>query len=180
MLSAVAGRTKATHEFGRRWRHRGRVAEAVVLLALAAAAQRWLPMSRWARVLGRPAPVPHSWRGQRIDALASRAASLAEQRALRAVHRASTLVWWTPSCLAEAAAAQVLLRQQGEAGVVVIGLRPPSATDDAWATHAWLVGRHGAITGGVAAQGFTATAVFELVGRLRAIDVELDTADHIV
>jgi hypothetical protein len=36
-----------------------------------------------------------------------------------------------------------------------------------------LLGRHGAITGGRAARGFTATTVFEVPGGLQATEVDL-------
>jgi hypothetical protein len=174
MLVPVVGRSGgAVDEFVRRWQHRGRVAEAMVLLTLAAGAQRWVPMRRWSFVLGNVAAVPDSWRGARIDTLPVRSATLVEQRTLRAVHRASRFVWWKPRCLAEATAAQILLRQQGETGVVVIGLRPTDDPSKVWDAHAWLVGRRGAITGGPAASGFTATTVFEVPGGLRASEVAL-------
>jgi hypothetical protein len=72
--------------------------------------------------------------------------------------------------LAEAIAGQVLLRQFGEPGVVVIGLRPTDAGP--WDAHAWLLGRAGALTGGPAARGFTATTVFALSAGLAASQVE--------
>lgn len=147
-----------------------------MLLVLAAAAQRWVPMRRWSWVLGRTAAVPESWRGARIESLPVRSASLAEQRVLRAVRRASALVWWSPRCLAEATAGQVLLRQLGEPGVVVIGLRPSPDGGAPWDAHAWLVGRTGAITGGPAARGFTATTVFQVAGGLQADEVAFDTS----
>ena len=40
-------------------------------------------------------------------------------------------------------------------------------------SHAWLLGSCGALTGGPAAQGFTAVTVFEVPGGLRAGDVDL-------
>lgn len=90
---------------------------------------------------------------------------------MRAVRAASRAVPWTPRCLAEATAGQILLRRAGHPGVVVIGLRPTET--GSWDAHAWLLGRHGALTGGRAAAGFTATTVFEVPGGLRAADVEL-------
>lgn len=89
--------------------------------------------------------------------------------------RASAALPWSPSCLAEAAAAQVLLRQAGESGVVVIGLRRQEG--GGWDAHSWLLGRRGALTGGPAAQGFTATTVYERPGGLRAVEVELTAVD---
>jgi len=178
MLAGVTTTSRGPLErFRRRWSHRLRVLEAVVLLAAAAAAQRWVPMPRWSGVLGRPAAVPADWHGQAITDLPVAAATVDELHTVRAVRRASRLVPWSPRCLAEATAAQVLLRQRRHAGVVVIGLRPSverHATP--WDAHAWLLGRSGALTGGPAAHGFTATTVFEVPGGLRAADVQLGGA----
>jgi hypothetical protein len=70
-----------------------------------------------------------------------------------------------------------MLRQLGSPGVVVIGLRPSDPTPAApWDAHAWLLGRHGALTGGRAARGFTATTVFQVPGGLDASDVQLGPA----
>lgn len=81
---------------------------------------------------------------------------------------------WTPKCLAEATAGQLLLRQLGSPGVVVIGLRPGEAEPVAsWDAHAWLLGRRGALTGGPAAAGFTATTVFQVADGLTADEVYL-------
>ncbi len=178
MLGAVATTTRGPLErFRRRWTHRLRVLEAVVLLTAAAAAQRWVPMPRWSGVLGRPAAVPADWHGHAIIELPVAAASLPELHTVRAVRRASRLVPWSPRCLAEATTAQMLLRQQGHPGVVVIGLRPPAdGSATTWDAHAWLLGHAGALTGGPAAQGFTATTVFEVPGALRAADVQLGDA----
>ena len=169
--------------FRRRWAHRLLAIEAIGLLALAAGAQRWVPMPRWSSVLGRPGAVPDAWKSHRIAALPLRAGDTIEVRVARAVRAASRVVPWSPRCLAEATAGQVLLRQLGAAGVVVIGLQPPDpdATPvqprrrghGPWAAHAWLLGRSGALTGGPAAKGFTATTVFEVPDALTAVDVDL-------
>jgi len=160
----------------------------MVLLTLSAGAQRWVPMPRWSAILGRTGAVPDSWKGQPITRLRHRSASMAEARVAHAVHRAAAMLPWEPRCLAEATTAQVLLRQLGQPGVVVIGLRPPDGgdrdrgdrdrnrdrdRDRTWDAHAWLLGRHGAITGGRAARGFTATTVFEVPGGLQATEVDL-------
>ncbi len=63
-----------------------------------------------------------------------------------------------------------MLRRRGKPGVVVVGLR---STDGAWDAHAWLLGERGALTGGPAADGFTATTVFEVPGGVRAVDIDL-------
>jgi hypothetical protein len=83
-----------------------------------------------------------------------------------ALTRASRLIPFHPTCLAQATAGQVMLRRRGEPGVVVLGLRRPEIEGDgsaspAWGVHAWLVGTEGALTGGSAASGFTATSAFD-------------------
>ena len=160
-----------------RWRrtvaHWVRVVVAMVVLTCTAIAQRFIPMPRWSAVLGQPAAVPDAWLASPVISVPTRWDSSHELRAARAVRSARRYLPWKPRCLAEATAAQVLLRAAGNPAVVVIGLRPPSQAGDhqAWEAHAWLVGRSGAITGGPAARGFTATTVFEVPGGLTAAEV---------
>jgi hypothetical protein len=156
----------------REWAHRWRVVEAVVLVTLAAGAQRWIPMPRWSKILGTPVAVPDSWRGRSIEILPTRWASPEELGAARAVRGAARVVPWTPRCLAEATAGQVLLRRAGHPGVVVIGLKPTDS--GSWDAHAWLLGAHGALTGGRAAAGFTATTAFEVPGGQLAAEIDLE------
>jgi hypothetical protein len=126
--------------------------------------------------------VPTSWLGARITALPVRTATPTETRVANAIRRGSGRLPWEPTCLAEATAGQIMLRRRGETGVVVIGLRPsPTGTPDAepdWQAHAWLLGRRGALTGGPAAAGFTATTVFDRSDGLRAADVQLEASDQ--
>lgn len=129
------------------------------LVCAAAAAQKWVPMPRWSRVLGEPQPVPANWSGAQIVTLPTRAASLNERRVAGSIRRASELLPFEPTCLAQATAGQIMLRQRREPGTVVIGLRRPDRPG-AWDAHAWLLGRQGALTGGPAAAGFTATTMF--------------------
>ncbi len=160
--------------FAPRWAHRSRVIEAMLLLGLAAAAQRFVPMPWWSGLIGEAASVPSEWRGQRIERLPSRWATPTERKVVKAIESASRLVPWAPRCLAEATAGQVMLRQFGAPGVVVIGLQPAEAAPmQTWNAHAWLLGQHGALTGGRAASGFTATTVFQVAGGLSADAVEL-------
>ncbi len=141
-----------------RWRGRAMLVEAMTLLTATSAAQRWVPMARWSRVLGTARAVPSEWNDKPIDQLTTEAASLTEYRVVIAITRGAHLLPWKPSCLAEAAAGQVMLARRGEPGVVVVGLRP--TPEGVWAAHAWLLGRVGALTGGPAAAGFSATTVF--------------------
>jgi hypothetical protein len=158
------------------WRHRGRVLIAMMLLTVFGVAQRVVPMPRWSRVLGRVGAVPNQWMGKKVDTLPLRLASLPEARAARAIVRASKALPWKPTCLAEAAAGQCLLRMARTSGVVVIGLRKTDlSVKDSWDAHAWLLGQRGAITGGPAATGFTATTVYEVRCGLRATDIDLVT-----
>ena len=160
-----------------RWLVRLAIVEAMVLTTVATAARRWVPMPRWSWVLGRAAAVPDQWRGRSVTRIPVRASDPIERRVARAVERAAELLPGEPSCLASATAGQVMLRRRGRAGVVVIGLRRP---DDAgtpagtpWDAHAWLLGSRGALSGGPAARGFTATTVFEVPGRATAAAIDL-------
>lgn len=127
-------------------------------------------MRRWSALLGVAGAVPAGWRGQRTPALAEQAGDDLERRVAFALERAPTHLPRQPSCLAQAFAGQLMLRRRGSSGVVVIGLRPAGA--GRWEAHAWLLGRAGALAGGPAAEGFTATTVFEVPGGLRATDVD--------
>lgn len=155
----------------RRWRHRALVVESMGLLALGTALQKWVPMTRWSRILGAAGPVPADWSGTVVTALPARIADDRERRVVVALRSAAKHTPWHNTCLAEATAAQVMLRQLGKPGVVVIGLR---ATESGpWDAHAWLLGLRGALTGGPAARGFTATTVFEVPGGLHSHDIDL-------
>jgi hypothetical protein len=145
----------------------------MVLLTVFGVAQRAVPMRWWSRVLGRMAAPPASWGAERVDHLPARVGSRLEWHVARAVRRAGRALPWSPTCLAEAAAGQVLLRQYRAPGVVVIGLRPVPQPGARWDAHAWLLGRRGALTGGPAATGFTATTVYEVAGGLSAAAVSL-------
>lgn len=139
-------------------------------MAAGAAAQRWVPMPRWSGVLGRAREVPDAWRGRTVHDIPELAADGPERDVAVAVDRALAHLPVAPSCLAQAFAGQVMLRRRGRGGVVVIGLRRGA---DRWDAHAWLLGSLGALTGGPAAAGFTATTVFEAPGGLRATEVPI-------
>lgn len=160
----------------RRVRRRARTAEALVLLGVATAAQRWIPMRHWSWVLGVASPVPAPWLDRTVIQLPQRAASGLERQVAGSLHRAAGALPWGPSCLAQAAAGQVMLRRRGRPAVVVIGLRAgPDGAESGrrWDAHAWLLGSQGALTGGPAATGFTATTVFQVPGALTADAVDL-------
>lgn len=156
---------------GATWRHRGRVVQAMGLLAVGGALQKWVPMERWSGLLGEHGPVPQQWQGSAIVRLPARVDGQVEKAVAFAIQSGARRLPWKPTCLAEATAGQVMLRRRGGPGVVVIGLRPNGTPK--WDAHAWLLGRRGALTGGPAAQGFTPTTVFEFPGALQAEDVDL-------
>lgn len=159
----------------RRWLTRVAIIEAAVLITIASAARRWVSMPRWSPVLGRATGVPTAWSAQAVTRIPVRAVDPVERRVARAVERAAELLPGEPSCLACATAGQIMLRARGRAGVVVIGLRRPDDPGADWDAHAWLLGACGALTGGPAARGFTATTVFEVPGSRTAESVDLST-----
>jgi hypothetical protein len=146
------------------WLGRGRTAEAMVLLAAGSAAQKWVPMRRWSGWLGSVGAVPEAWRGRPVERHVRAARTPVEIGVESAIVNGSRRLPWEPSCLAQAAAAQVMLRRRGTGGVVVIGLR--RSDDGAWDAHAWLMTASGVLTGGAASRGFTATSVFEVPGQV--------------
>jgi hypothetical protein len=142
------------------------VLEAMLLLSLGTGLQRWLPMPRWAFLRGSAREVPEGWGHDPVGTLPVQAATPVERQVAVAAHRASSRLPGEPSCLAEALAAQLMLRRRGEPGVVVIGLRRravdgPGERCDA---HAWLLGREGALIGAGAARGYTPATLYA-VGR---------------
>lgn len=146
-------------------RRRLRTAEAAALLAVGSAAQRWVPLPRWAPALGVASPVPDDLAGVPVSAAPVAPVTRPEREVRRAVQRASARLPWQPTCLAQAFAGQVMLRRRRYPGIVVIGLRP-TAPGRAWDVHAWLSGPTGTISGGVAARGFTPTMLFRPPGGL--------------
>ncbi len=154
-----------------------RVGEAMAFLVAAAGAQRWVPMPRWSTLLGKVGSPPDKWKGPSAEGVPERAGSPTERRVALAVGRASSALPFTPTCLAQATAGQLMLRLRGEPGTVVVGLIPPTPTrgminpgvdvQPAWGAHAWLMGSVGSLAGGPAAAGFTATTVFRPARRLR-------------
>lgn len=146
------------------------------LLTLGSALQKWVPMPKWSGLLGHPGAVPRQWAGSTVSVMPVRADGAAERAVAVAVRSAAAHLPWHSTCLAEATAAQMMLRQSRRGGVVVIGLRATEAGP--WDAHAWLLGARGALTGGPAARGFTATTVFEVPGGLRAEDVDLAVAQQ--
>ena len=151
---------------------KGGVGKTTSTVSLGAALQRWVPLTRWCRALGVAGPVPRQWRGESRP-LRQAGGTSAERLVAWAVRRASARVPWHTSCLAEAFAAQVMLRRRGEPGAVLIGLRRPRAEEPShpWPAHAWLMGTAGPVTGGLPAGGFTPATMYAVPGSWAA---ELD------
>jgi hypothetical protein len=164
-VSGLAGRTLA----------RVRTLEALLLLVLIGVAKRAVPMRFWSFLLGRPRAVPADWRGRAVERLGRTGpAGPAERVVVTAIRRAGRRLPWSPSCLAEAGAGQVMLRRRHRAGVVVIGLRPGAGAGAP--AHAWLLGPSGPLLGAAASAGFTPVTVFQVESGVRAEDVPLQPA----
>lgn len=109
------------------------------LLALLTFALRLLPFRQVARLLASgKAPEP-----QRMDALAA-----ADLRLLQLVEAIGRRQRPTPTCLAKAAAAFLLLRRRGRAVRLVVGARKTASGFD---SHAWLEHDGIVVLGGVVA-----------------------------
>lgn len=113
-----------------------------MLLLLARALRKWVPMRRWAPLLGENGPPTASMvldRLQGDEAVVARAVASGARRV-------------SANCLEQAVAASLMLRRRGTGAAVVIGLDP--AQPDA-IPHAWLVGASGAVVvGGDEMPGF--------------------------
>lgn len=160
------------------WRDYISAGEALWLLVVFGAAQRFIPMPWWAGVLGRSAHVPSRWQGLKAPTTIQRGIVIKERAVAIAIRRACLRLPYKPTCLVQASAGQIMLRRRGRSGVVVIGLRlAPVSTGKSWEAHAWLLGEGGAITGGENAQGFTPTNVFEVPCGLSADEILLNEND---
>lgn len=115
--------------------HRARVVEAFVLLVLAGIARRYLPMRRWAPILG-----PNGPAGVPIELGTLHGPEAAVARAIEAGARRVGA-----NCLEQAVAASVMLRRRRCPGAVVIGLDLANPAD---VPHAWFVGASGHVVVG--------------------------------
>ena len=127
---------------------------AIPLLVTGSFLQRAIPMTTWGHLLGTPGPVPESLRK------APRETELSGEphRIYKAIARGSTVLPWTPSCLAQAFAAQRILHSRGDSGDVLIGLQ--LSGDARWPAHAWLVWQGQTVTGGQAPGQFTPATLY--------------------
>ena len=149
-----------------RLKGRARTTEAIALLALGGALQRWVPMRRWSSLLGEPAAIPEGWTGLPRGTGGEPARASTERAVAQAVRHGCARLPWAPTCLAQAIACQVMLRRRGCAGVAVVGLRRVADDPASWGAHAWLIGESLTVAGGPASRGFTATTVFAVKGGL--------------
>lgn len=116
-------------------RHRLRVLEALALVLVGRALRLWVPMRRWAPLLGPKAPPTAAVRlgpSQGAEASVASAVTSAGRRI-------------GGNCLEQAFAASVMLRLRRARGIVVIGL---DRIDPTAAPHAWVVGASGRVVVG--------------------------------
>jgi hypothetical protein len=120
--------------------------------------QKFVPIKRWRHLLGEaeaaqpifdarvfsPQDAPQS-----VDALVT-----------KAIRRAITVLPYTPSCLAQAAAGMALLQGYGRGAEVVIGLQKRDEQPGSWPAHAWLATDAGILTGGTQVDEFHPTSLF--------------------
>jgi hypothetical protein len=131
------------------WTDRLLLVEALLCLALAAAALALLPFRRIARWASLPAREP-------IPSDAERAATIARVRwaVIACAHRAP----WRALCFEQGLAAQFMLRRRGVPAILYYG----AARDDArgLAAHVWVKDGDSDVTGGEAAARFAVLATF--------------------
>lgn len=142
------------------WRHRARVAEAMVLLVSATAVRRVVPMPRWSRVLGEPLSVSELPFDPREPAMSQFPSSFGERRIALAVRSAERRLPYDPRCLDSATAGQIMMRRRSNPGIVIIGLLGAGAEGQSRRAHAWLVGESGGVTGGSEAQDYAPVSCF--------------------
>lgn len=129
---------------------------AIPLLITGTILQRAVPMTRWGHLLGEPGPVP----AELVTAPRHTELSGDALQMYKAIARGSRVLPWTPSCLAEAFAAQRILRSHGTPGEVIIGLQ--RSAEGSWPAHAWLVWNGKTITGGLAPGHYTPTTLYRV------------------
>lgn len=144
----------------KKWSHRARVAEAMILLTAATTVRTLVPMPRWSRALGETSRLtdlnfdPTDIRTRQYPR------SVGEHHVALAIRSASKRLPYDPRCLDQATAGQLMLRGRRHPGVIVIGLSTENGPGKRRNAHAWLVGSTGAITGGAAARDYVAASCF--------------------
>lgn len=116
------------------WRHRARVAEAMVLLAVARLLVACVPFNRWSRWFG-AASRPSGQPGESVGA----AAALRSRRIGRAVERAAERLPIAAKCLPQAMAAQIMARRRAIPAMLVVGVLPATARGTGDDLHAWVI-----------------------------------------
>ena len=116
--------------------------------------QRWVPMTRWKHLLGSPRQVSPAERATIITATTSSS----ESQVAKAIGRASSVLPWTVTCLAQAFGGQRLLERFGHPSAVVIGVKPGDS--ERWPSHAWLVSEGKVITGAEGGRGYSPVSAF--------------------
>lgn len=121
-----------------RWRSRGRTFEAMVLLLVSTAVRRWVPMRRWARVLGRV-------REPQVSSVTASGLIGVERRVAIALRSGDRRLPVSTTCLDRAIAGHLMLRRRRTLPRLVVGL---NRADPAEGAHAWLVGPSGSVVVG--------------------------------
>lgn len=143
----MGNRQHAHPRDARKLKHRAWVAEAAVLLLLAQALIRWVPLRWWRGSLGRP--------GAAVLAHETKFPGTAPQieyDVRRAVYSACARLPVKLVCLPRAIAVQWMLRRRGLGSSLVIGVLPGTESKDGrHAFHAW-VEREGRVLVGLHAE----------------------------
>ena len=138
-----------------------RAAEAALVLAVAGAVRRSLPVLRWQRALGATVPVAPT-------CVPSHRAAGVEAAVGQSIDRAARRLPWHSTCLDQMLAAQLMLRRRRRPGLAVIGLRSGDTAGARWPAHAWLVGDTGTVVGLVADAQYTPVSGFRPPGTPRS------------
>ena len=113
-----------------RWHGRALTGEAITLIALATFARAMLPMRWWAGVLGSVRPVPTAWTEYPDRTMPTAADNQLEASVSWAVHRGVRWLPGQPSCLAQAAAAQIGPAADGFQPTMVLAVPSGLEPDD--------------------------------------------------
>lgn len=121
----------------RLWRHRGRVAEAAILLLAARALVAWVPFARWSGWFGQVAEAAREPAGGPPGGLAP-AVALRARRVGRAVEAAALRLPVECKCLPQAMAASWMLRRRKLPGKLLFGVAGAKARTGRDDLHAWV------------------------------------------
>jgi hypothetical protein len=138
-------------------------AQAWWLLILFSWRQQFAPIERWKQFLGEPGAVPPKTHLLIFNPLEDPGS--VDSLVTKAIRRATSLLPYTPTCLAQAATGMRLLYRQDRAAEIIIGLQQSDDSMDSWPAHAWLTTDAGILTGGREVGNFHPTSLFRLVPR---------------